>query len=258
MSALKLIEFSRKEASEKMKNTIPVYEKATGKRYRIKKEDFDSNKYYTCAYYSLNIAENSEDLKIARSKKRKNTVIAFNKETQQYELIDRELFFSEEKYIGVGNTRDEKSRKKTSDKMKNRKHVYNEQTGERLFLKSDEVIPENFKEGLPDDFCLKAKERFKDNYYYYNPETKEQIRTKDNPPEGFVRGKIFFGENGNNFSQYSFGYSLIDGSFIKYKKGEKPKHTISSETFKKDRLFYVIDNYVFDGDNPEKKLQNIY
>lgn len=71
MSALKLIEFSRKEASEKMKNTIPVYEKATGKRYRIKKEDFDSNKYYTCAYYSLNIAENSEDLKIARSKKEK-------------------------------------------------------------------------------------------------------------------------------------------------------------------------------------------
>lgn len=108
-----------------------------------------------------------------------------------------------------------------SSKKENKGSQYtNLLTKEIKYFKEEEVIPENFVPGL---FFQKeiATKRFTNRIYAHNKNGDTIRVTEDNIPQGFSKGRINFGENGNFFRMNIFLKHCVTNEKITIKKGEK-------------------------------------
>jgi len=112
-------------------------------------------------------------------------------------------------YVYGGIMRDQESRNRTSVAHKDRKHYYNPETKKAIFIKSYEIPPDGFIAGTSEEYKLAVAKRMTGSNYYHNPVTDEQTRIVGNIiPDGFIRGKNYFGENGNFFSNNAIGIDI--------------------------------------------------
>jgi hypothetical protein len=135
----------------------------------------------------------------------------------------------------TGTTKSKETKKLMSENgIKGKSKYHNPETNESIYVWENEEIPQNFIKGESNKFKTDASNKFIDSKYYYNPITKEQKRYKNilDVPEGWIHGKIFFGEAGNIFGKYRFyknyltgesGKLLFDSPLPKYCAGPTAK-----------------------------------
>lgn len=105
--------------------------------------------------------------------------------------------------------RNQESRDRTSEALIDRRHYYNPETEQAIFIKPSEIAPIGFISGLSDRHKLLVSTAMTGSNYYYNSITNEQTRiVGDIIPDGFIRGKKYFGENGNFFSNNVVGIDI--------------------------------------------------
>ena len=132
------------------------------------------------------------------------------------------------------------------------KNVYhNPDTKEKRYFDKDEIIPDGFIKGEPEEVCLRQKERFTDCNYYHHPETNIQIRLKPHEeiPEGFIPGR------NKDFVGFKFNYTtyrLLDLKDKEYKQVKldyiPERWQIRTTGQKLDNIkIYVFDNKIFIG-----------
>ena len=145
----------------------------------------------------------------------KNTIVIYDNNLKINKKVDMDSVFKENIESGVyqylGTKRTQESRNKTSVILSDRIHCHNPITGDRIFIKKYETIPENYVIGLPEEFSNIMSEISKDSKFYHNPITKEQTRLNPNVnpiPKGFIEGRIDFGVAGNQFSNSLFGIDV--------------------------------------------------
>jgi hypothetical protein len=188
--------------------------------------------------------------KKVNSEKQKNCVIVRPKDSPinskhfKTSIFDPEYLNGNLVVNATGTTKSIEARKLMSENgIKGKEKYHNPITGESIYVRIDEIVPENFIKGETENFKIGAAKKFTDSLFYHNPITKEQKRFKINSevPDGWIMGKIFFGEEGNNFSNYTFYINHLTGTKGKLKPGESlPKYCARPTS----KSAYIIANYV--------------
>lgn len=241
---LKLAAYSRGLFGALMTNTVPVIDKETGKSFRIKREDIIVGRHIS---HTKNKHETDKEWsKIAReasSTRTKGMMTAYNTISLTYSRVKiSDIDYAT--WIPCGKLRSEESRQKTGKAHKNRRHVTNDITGERKFIKQNEEMPEGFRYGLDEENSKRATESMTDSRFYYNDKGESKRFKSGTQPEGYKKGKLYFGKNGNFFSNYSLAYNI----FTKEKKNFKTGEFLDRNYVRKNSLnlnFIVYKNTLF-------------
>ena len=195
--------------------------------------------------YNENITEEQrlERMRIRKKCSKKGMMTAWNTETKSYirtSITDPK--YMNGTYIPVGKKRTQESREKTSIALKGRVSYYDPTTNKIKYIKESDITPLNLVKGVPENRGNDMSEKFSNTSFYYNPIDGKQVRVKNesNTPDGFVKGRNNFGENGNPFSNVKVGVDIRTGQYGKEQKGTHDEVYIIPRSVKKILKFENI------------------
>ena len=137
------------------------------------------------------------------------------------DVSDERYLSGELVYAATGRPHRDSTKQLMSDNgIKGRLGCHNKVTKVKMFVNSIEDIPVGFDVGDLPETIKQTSERFSGSLYYFDPISKSQIRSKDGIPDDMIKGKIYFGPNGNPFNGV-----VVFKNFQTRKSGTMPKGT---------------------------------
>lgn len=200
--------------------------------------------------YNENITEEQrlERMRIRKECSEMGVITAWNTETKSYIRTSvTHPKYMNGTYIPAGKKRTRESREKTSIALKGRISYYDPMTNKIKYIKKGDTPPPNLVKGVPENRGDDMHEKFSDTSFYYNPLDGKQVRVKNEStaPDGFIKGRNNFGENGNPFSNVKVGIDIRTGQYGKEQKGTQYEVYIIPYSVKKILKFentYTVSN----------------
>lgn len=168
----------------------------------------------------------------------KNKLVVKDKDGVIYHLdkSDPRILSGELVYHLTGTTKSDDTKNKISKSNSGTSWYYDSIENKFVLLRKNQVEPHHEKR-YPDFIDINSP-HLKDKNYY-NPETNE-TRRLEHCPDGWVKGKTYFGENGNPFKDKYPAKNLLSGECIMITKGQISRWCVCGE--RDSRFLYVVEN----------------
>lgn len=187
------------------------------------------------------------------SKRTKGNVVVYHKDDKDKNMFavsvdDPKYISGEYLFCRTGTKMSPETLTKMSENsgLINKNIYYSSITFKTRYFGENEVIPPEYIKGVTDSSKQQISERISGLNYYNNPITGEQARFYDGEqPTGWIRGKIFFGNNGNHFST-----NKVIRNFITNETGispigdQYPKYCGNTAVPENSRYAFLYNNYV--------------